>query len=249
MNFYEKKYGQRETNQIVALTCALVRRYCAPLPPDLEILDIGCGTMHLSTRIAESIQAAMPRVRSIHLTGWDISSMAVQEAQNRGLDAHTVDITRPLPETADRFNVICFLEVLEHIVDTDQAIRNIYALLRPDGFLVLSTPNLASWYNRLFLILGLQPHCAEVSFDRCFGNWITQKLFSKGHPAGHLRLFTLSALLEFLRYHGFEILALRGISNHRLDLISKALTLCSASLCGDICLIARKRQQKKAEGG
>jgi hypothetical protein len=36
-------------------------------------------------------------------------------------------------------------------------------VLREGGYLLITTPNLASWVNRLVMLLGYQPYNCEVS--------------------------------------------------------------------------------------
>jgi hypothetical protein len=80
-------------------------------------------------------------------------------------------------------------------------------VLRPGGHLLLSTPNLAAWFNRGMLVLGRQPVFSEVSMVRVFGR-------PGRSVAGHLRLFTLVALRGFLTAYGFADLRVRGACYH-----------------------------------
>ena len=57
--------------------------------------------------------------------------------------------------------------------------------------MLLSTPNLAAWYNRVLLALGVQPVFTEVSLRGIFGR-------PGSVVAGHLRIFTRSALAQLL---------------------------------------------------
>ena len=87
-------------------------------------------------------------------------------------------------------------ELIEHLVDTDAAVEEARRVLRPGGILLLSTPNLAAWFNRGLLGLGIQPVFSEVSLRGIYGR--------PGHEVvGHLRLFTRRALVEFLTARGF----------------------------------------------
>ncbi len=60
-------------------------------------------------------------------------------------------------------------EVIEHLYNSDLVISEIYRILKRNGILILSTPNLASWINRLVLLLGYQPFSHDVSFIKGFG--------------------------------------------------------------------------------
>lgn len=249
MHIYETVYGKRNDAPIAPVAAALMARHLAPTAGrSLEVLDIGCGGMGLTRRIADLARARMPGAAEFHLHGWDVSATGVEEAGRAGLDAQVRDITAPLPAgDSGRYDVVLFLEVLEHLVDTDAAVQNLHRLLKPDGLLVLSTPNLAAWYNRIFLLLGMQPHMSEVSCYRlAFGNAFVARCFDARDgtrlAAGHLRLFTWRALKAFLVHYGFQIVQARGVSNHAFDVVTKTVCLFGPGLAGDICLVARKRR-------
>jgi hypothetical protein len=84
----------------------------------------------------------------------------------------------------------------------------------------------------------------ELSYENSrLGNWIVRKLIPEpvGTVAGHLRLFTWYGLRDFLKYHGFRILTVRGVSNHRWDLVSRIISFLLPTFSGDLFLVAKKR--------
>ena len=84
-------------------------------------------------------------------------------------------------------------ELIEHLVDTDSALDEAWRVLKPGGWLLLSTPNLAAWYNRGLLALGVQPVFSEVSLRGVFGRPGTV-------VAGHLHMFTRRHLPACFRH-------------------------------------------------
>lgn len=60
----------------------------------------------------------------------------------------------PFPDGA--FDVVVSDDLIEHLVETDSYAREIHRVLTPTGWLFLSTPNLAAWFNRLGLFAGVQ---------------------------------------------------------------------------------------------
>src|SRR5207245_9795736 len=98
-------------------------------------------------------------------------------------------------------------EAIEHLVDTDGALDEIVRILRPGGSLLLSTPNLAAWFNRGLLLCGVQPVFTEVSLRGIYGR--------PGHEVvGNLRVFTRRALTGLLAAHGLRVVELRGACYH-----------------------------------
>jgi SAM-dependent methyltransferase len=98
-------------------------------------------------------------------------------------------------------------DVIEHLVDPDSALDEALRVLKPAGTLLLSTPNLAAWYNRGLLALGVQPVFTEVSIRGVFGRPGSQVV-------GHLRLFTGRALVGLLAARGFGAIRLSGACYH-----------------------------------
>lgn len=110
------------------------------------------------------------------------------------------ELARTVPEGS--VDVVLAEEVIEHIFDPDTLIERFRRLLAPRGLLVITTPNLSSAVNRIGLLLGRQPGGTEVSTRAMFSG----KGVVPGPVAGHIRVFTFGALLDFLRFHGFTVL-------------------------------------------
>jgi SAM-dependent methyltransferase len=66
-------------------------------------------------------------------------------------------LNRPIPLPSDSIDVATAYDVLEHLVETWTFITELHRILVPGGYLVLDSPNLASWHNVFALMLGIQP--------------------------------------------------------------------------------------------
>jgi SAM-dependent methyltransferase len=165
------------------------------------IVDIGCGD-------GEAASVALAANPGHRLVGIDWSAHALRQAKARGLTvirAAVDGVSLPLlTRTAD---VVIMSELIEHVVDTDSALDEAWRVLKPGGSLLLSTPNLAAWYNRGLLAVGVQPVFSEVSLRGVFGRPGTV-------VAGHLRMFTSRSLSELLRARGFGSIELSGAPYH-----------------------------------
>jgi SAM-dependent methyltransferase len=180
-----------------------------------RIVDVGCGeggATHLVKRLD-------PRNTVI---GVDWSAMALVQARARGLLVIQGGVDSsglPLPDAGA--DIVIMSELIEHLVDTDAAVEEARRILRPGGILLLSTPNLAAWFNRLLVGLGIQPVFSEVSLRGIYGR--------PGHQVvGHLRLFTRRALVQFLTDRGFACERVLGAPYHD---VPRALRPLDRSLC------------------
>jgi SAM-dependent methyltransferase len=130
----------------------------------------------------------------------DISTRSVELLQAAGLSAFQVDVsTNLLPFPDESFNLVIMSEVIEHLVNTDAALDEVRRVLRLKGGLVLTTPNLAGWINRIQLGLGRQPIGTETGTEWVFGRG---PFIQPSRPVGHFQLLTVPALLALVRHHG-----------------------------------------------
>ncbi|MEU6080952.1 methyltransferase domain-containing protein [Streptomyces sp. NPDC047108] len=170
-------------------------------PPPATVLDVGCGD--------GSAAGTAARVLSGHrVVGVDWSQDALRRAASRIPFVVRGELTDGgLPFATASADAVLFSEVIEHLVDPDAALDELRRVLRPGGHLLLSTPNLAAWYNRGLLLAGVQPVFSEVSLRRIHGRPGSQVV-------GHLRLYTARALRELVAASGFEVVALAGAPFH-----------------------------------
>jgi SAM-dependent methyltransferase len=99
--------------------------------------------------------------------GIDISEAALEHA--RRIHASRKSIFRrggfpDLPVDSDECDFALCLEVLEHVPDDVQALREIARILKPEGFLLLSVPNTYYWPSYRSLI-GHYRHYSRASLD------------------------------------------------------------------------------------
>jgi len=162
-----------------------------------KFLDIGCGDVFLSKNIINKVN-----IKEYH--GVEISEAGALEAQKLGIKAVKLDISKEsLPFKDKYFDFVFAGELIEHLFDPDHLLLEVYRVLKDGGFFLLTTPNLASWHNRIALLLGFQPHYSEVSTKYSVGKLLTSDRFD---VSGHIRLFTLRALKELLKLYNFRII-------------------------------------------
>lgn len=162
----------------------------------LKILDVGCGAGSNLIWLASAISAHSPTLHGI-----DVSPRAVQECQRLGIASKVLDLNvEPLPFPDRSLDVVICMEVVEHLYNTDLLIGEIARVLPPGGRMILTTPNLSSWANRVASMAGYQPFSLDVSFKKGYGR-------PRGYDSvnGHIKAFSRRALIEYLADFGFDV--------------------------------------------
>ncbi|MEP7287858.1 MAG: class I SAM-dependent methyltransferase [Chloroflexota bacterium] len=169
--------------------------------PGGRLMDIGCLDGCKTELIRDTIQAA-------EAYGVDFVPNRLLEAEERGIHTACVDLNNDLPLKFEDgyFDVVFCGEVIEHVFSPDDLVEEIARLLRPGGYAVITTPNLACWKNRIVLLFGWQPFFSEVSTRARYGN----PLAPAGLPSGHIRMFTPRALRELAAVFNLKIERIAG---------------------------------------
>ncbi len=186
-----------------------------------SVLDVGCGRGFFLGHLVESGLTG--------LVGVDV----FEDVQPDGWEFRRGDVTSALPAEDASFDCVVAGEIIEHVPNPDDFLREIRRVLRPGGVLVVSTPNMVSWANRVLVPLGVQPLGTETSSEIALGR--RHRVLGQGNQVqGHLKVFTHRALGEILERYGFEVVARHGVPAFfpkpvdRLDrLFSRAVPLAS----------------------
>ena len=171
--------------------------------PVRRMLDVGCGFGGLSKFIGGQLGAD-----EVH--GVDSDSSVVPEAQSKGVLAQQVDVeTTDFPFPDDHFDFVSSLGMLDYLPTFDPVLREIRRVLRPEGHVLISLPNLASWHNRMALLLGYQPRDVEISDALLVG---ALPYYNHDAPSGHIHTATVRAFTELMAFHGLEPVRVTGAS-------------------------------------
>ena len=112
------------------------------LPP-LKVLDLGAGRGALT--------------QSLHQLGYEVSAcdLFVEYFEYPEVKCDRVDVTEAFPYASDSFDIVIAIEVTEHILDHENLFSECNRILKPNGRLYISTPNILSLKSRMrFLFRG-----------------------------------------------------------------------------------------------
>lgn len=169
-----------------------------PEDPQAALLDLGCGDCKFTSKMVRKTKAK-------YVCVVDEIVERLKIAGDRGWYQAYGDLNRTLGLEGNSFDIIHAGQVIEHLNDTDIVIKEIKRILKPTGYAVISTPNLASWHNIVSLTFGKQPSVAMVSDEIP----ISELLEDKDMPK-HRRIFTPDGLRRLLMYHGLSVTDMKG---------------------------------------
>lgn len=142
------------------------------------ILDVGAGSGALSQRLSDAGYA-------VTAADFDLRDY---RAAPRAVEWDVVNPDLPRELTQGGYDAICAIEVLEHVENPLQALRNLRTLLRPRAILVVSTPHLGHPKSRIkFLLRGAPSYFGSAEY----------------HDTGHRTLLPDWLLLRHLESAGY----------------------------------------------
>jgi len=207
-----------------------------------KVLDAGCGDGELGKMLKD--------FKKVDVYGVDISRKGVEIAKKKGLRGKVADISKKIPYADNSFDLVFASEAIEHVMNPDVFLKEIRRVVKPGGHILITTPNLSSWLNRILFIIGLYPLFLEASTEAKVGYGKYKKFFYGMQLVGHIHVFNLNALTEILHFHKFSIKRINGNTVDFVTPRSKLLTLLYRlidkimsyipSISSDLIVVAKK---------
>ncbi len=146
-----------------------------------RILDVGCGDGLFS----ELIRKGNTKV--------GVDFIPVSDSIRKNLDEYyQIDLNNGLPEEIkqkEKFDYILMLDILEHLYNYDKIIKDSKNLIKPDGKIIISIPNIANIYIRLGLLFGRFTYKDKGILDRT-----------------HLKFFTYYSIKKIIKDYNLQII-------------------------------------------
>jgi SAM-dependent methyltransferase len=109
------------------------------LKKGMRILDFGCGQGAFSQRLVDN---------GMIVDGCDINTEQIKAKVNKKI---TFDLNTEINPAlfSDQYDMLIALEILEHLRDPWKYLNDCLTLLKDNGIVVLSTPNISNFVSRL----------------------------------------------------------------------------------------------------
>jgi 2-polyprenyl-3-methyl-5-hydroxy-6-metoxy-1,4-benzoquinol methylase len=156
-----------------------------------KVLDVGCAGGYLGKRVKDL---------GNEVSGIDISYVSIKESEKVLDKAFVVDIQEEnFPFEANYFDIVILSEVIEHLFFPEIALEKIKMVLKENGKLIITTPNLLVFSNRIRILFGYFEYTEK-------GIIIPE----------HIRFFSHDSLVKFLKKNGFKVMRENNIIHPKI---------------------------------
>lgn len=153
------------------------------------ILDIGCGSGSFGELVQKKIGCEVWGVEPDK-----VSCLAAKQKLNWVYNGFFDD--QALNVINRTFDCIFFNDVLEHLIDPDDALKKAKLLLNPGGYIIASIPNI-----RFFPVLS------SLLFEEDF-KYVDAGVLDKTH----LRFYTKKSMIRLFEECGLKVVTIEGIN-------------------------------------
>lgn len=113
------------------------------------MLDVGAGEGYFARVVGEYLAATTGAPPRTALSACDVTP---EIFRYQGVSCDRIDEGGRLPYPDASFDVVCSLEVIEHVEDQFAYCRELLRVAKPGGTIVLSTPNVLNMNSRLRIL-------------------------------------------------------------------------------------------------
>ena len=148
--------------------------------PGSLVLDLGCS---------QGLLAAPLAAKGVQVVGVDVrDSASVSFALAR---YYQRDLEQPLEIPEERvFDYVVCSDVIEHVIHRPELLASVRRYLKPEGRLLISTPNIAIWFYRLSLLAGRFEYGPRGVLDETHVHLFTRATFRREIENAAFRVVT-----------------------------------------------------------
>jgi len=177
-----------------------------------NVIDIGAGKGEFLEILNDKFNGL--QLFAVDYTDTNLEVLAGKKINTINLDLDNFELER-LAYLKNKFDLVVCLEVIEHIFDLDRLFLLFNYILKNDGHLLVSTPNMASFPARLFYLL-------------------------RGYPYGenhHVRFLTKRRIEQYSFFTGFNIIKYNNYFAFSIDIVKRGFGIRNKYLVYSLALL------------
>ncbi len=198
-------------------------------------LEIGAG----SGIVAASVQENYTKIVLTEISNIRVKNLRKNFVNNEKFNIVCHDIENDILDYDDNFfDIVVISAVVEHLIEPISVLKKIHSKLKPNGVLVLDTPNIAKWTCRTKLLFGRFPSTASLDEGLiCYD----KKTPTKWHDEGHLHYFTFRSISKILKsFVGFKRIRYFGYGSLKTNKAPFFMAKLVPQLFSDVFIVAHK---------
>jgi SAM-dependent methyltransferase len=170
-------------------------RFMPALPKDARVLELGAVPYYMTILLMRYKGLRVDPVSFYEVEQQDAATHTVENAkhgQRFDFDYRAVNVERDLfPYPNGQYELVLCCEILEHLlINPSHMLYEIHRVLKPGGFLLVTTPNVLRWGNLFSILKG------RNIYDRYHGNGIYGR---------HNREYSADEVADLLEANAFAI--------------------------------------------
>lgn len=210
---YYKLFGVRQTKDYYRHIYESIKEY---INFESNILDCGCGMGDFCVYLKD--------LGYKNVLGTDPSSRSIDNAKEKGVECIVADAFSKNQSFSEKFDLIIFSHVVEHILDSDIAIENIKTMLKPGGVIYMEVPDAKKYcdvkctpyffftyehlthytmnsFENMAGAFGLELLNSEV-YLKCESYYVAYGIFKKGGQYKPVKYYpdTLKAIKRYIEF-------------------------------------------------
>jgi 2-polyprenyl-3-methyl-5-hydroxy-6-metoxy-1,4-benzoquinol methylase len=125
---------------------------------DKIVLDVGCNKGYIGEHA--------DKTNTFYGLEYDEVALEVAKGIYTSVQKYDLNNLKKLNFNAQKFDVIIFADVLEHVLYPDEVLEHFKQYLSDGGYIIISLPNIANWKVRLDLLFGKFDYTETGIMDR-----------------------------------------------------------------------------------
>ena len=208
-NFYqkrfEKNYGDGMYDIDSLMKKSVVRKWMES-HKTFKYLEAGAGQGRFPRELVARLQKHGCTASDVCFSDMDNHLSPESAKLGRFAACQLGEETLPFPDAM--FDIVVCNHVLEHVFETENALRDLRRVTAPGGIILLGVPNIGNWYSRFMFLFGYMPLGLECGTESVtYGKGFGKEKAKDFPPSGHIRGFTAVALKELCEHCDLEVLS------------------------------------------